>query len=1040
MNQYSEDQLVEQTAIEIFKNLNYDFLNCMDEKFGEGGTLGRQETGEVVLVSRLRGALRRLNPNANQKSIDFAVEEITRDRSVLSMAKANKEIYDLIKSGVDVKTTNEKGDIEEEERIKIIDFEHPENNDFFLASQFWITGEMYKRRADLIGFVNGLPLVFVELKATHRNLKNAFDDNLTDYKDTIPQLFWYNAIIILSNGTESKVGSMTGEWEHFAEWKKINNEGEEGVVSLDTIIRGMCEKNKFLDILENFILFNDIDGKIIKIIAKNHQYLGVNKAIENFSQRKKLDGKLGVFWHTQGSGKSFSMIFFSQKILRKFIGNYTFLIVTDRRELDKQIYQNFQNAGAVYEEEVHADSCKKLQELLKEDHRNIFTLIHKFQDERGKPYPKISDRDDIIVMTDEAHRTQYDILAHNMRIALPNANFIGFTGTPLMDGEQKTREVFGEYVSVYDFKQSVEDKATVPLYYENRIPQVQLSNENLNEEIEDLIERAMLDEKEEEKLEQELGQEYHIITREDRLEKIAADIVDHYVNRGFQGKAMVVSIDKITAVRMYDKVQNYWKEYLKNLKEKIKQVSEWEKPELEEQVKLMQEIDMAVVVSQEQNEVKKFKDKGLDFSQHRRRLKNEDLAKKFQDPKDNFRLAFVCNMWLTGFDVPSLSTMYLDKPMKNHTLMQTIARANRVFEDKDNGLIVDYVGIFRNLQKALSIYTTNVDEEGASPIQDKGKLAELLRETIMETEQLLKKRNIDLGNIILAAKLEKIKFIQEATDTLVAVEESKKEFQAIANVCRKLYKAMLPDKRAKEFYEKVLLIKILSQKIQSLQDNADISVLMNSIEKLLDESIEADSYIIADPMEKINLSEVDFDKLREKFKTQQKHALVEQLKTKINAKLKQMARLNSTRLNFIEKFEQMIEEYNAGRINIEALFEKLVSFTEELNQEEKRHIFEELSEEELAVFDLIKKDKLTKTEEAKIKKVAKDLVQKLNEEKLALDWKKKQQTRAMVRVAIQNSLFENLPEYSNQLCMQKAELIYRHVYDSYAGVGVSVYN
>ncbi len=1041
MNPYSEDNLIEQPVIELFKDeLGYDYLNCMDEKFGEDGTLGRQEPSEVVLAPRLKSALRKLNPGVDEKILDVAIEELTKDRSLVSLAEANKEIYDLIKKGVDVRVSNEEGGIEEEERVKVIDFDNPENNDFFLASQFWVSGEMYKRRADLIGFVNGLPLIFIELKAAHKNIKDAFDNNLSDYKETIPQLFWYNAFIILSNGTESKIGTITSEWEHFNEWKKINSEGEEGVVSIDTIIKGVCEKGRFLDILENFTLFDRSGGSLAKIIAKNHQYLGVNSAIESFKKRKENKGRLGVFWHTQGSGKSYSMIFFSQKILRKFKGNFTFLIVTDRKELDEQIYKNFLNTGAVIEQEVHAESCEHLKQLLKEDHRNIFTLIHKFQTEDRKPYPKLTDRDDIIVMADEAHRTQYDLLAHNMRSALPNACFIGFTGTPLLAGEEKTREVFGEYVSIYDFKQSVDDKATVPLFYECRIPQVQLSNENLNEDIEDLIEAAMLDEKEEEKLERELGREYHIITRDDRLEKIAEDIVDHYVNRGFQGKALVVSIDKITAVKMYDKVQKYWQKYLKKLKSELEKADEWDRPELEEKIKVMKSVDMAVVVSQEQNELKKFADKGLDFRPHRERLVREDLAKKFQDPNDNFKIAFVCNMWLTGFDVPSLSTIYLDKPMRNHTLMQTIARANRVFEGKESGLIVDYAGIFRNLQKALSIYTKGVDREGGSPIQDKAKLVEELKKAIQEIEKFLNERNVDLDNIIQADKFAKIKLIQEAVDKIVTKEEDKRSFLTLANQVKRIFRAILPDKRAREYYNKFLAVKVLASKIRSLQERADISGLMNDIEKLLDESIEADDYIITDPLEKIDLSQIDFEQLREKFKKQQKHIIVERLKGKINAKLKKMIRLNSMRIDFMEKFQKMIDEYNAGAIDIDVFFDRLVAFVEELNTEEKRHISEGLTEEELAVFDLLKQDNLSDQDKKQIKKVAKTLLEKLKKEKLVLDWKKTQQRRAMVMVTIRDTLFDNLPRaYSEKVCDQKANLVYRHIYDCYTNDGTSVY-
>lgn len=663
MSGFDEDSLIEQPSIEIFKSLGYDYLNCYKEVFAKDGTLGRETASEVVLIPRLKDVLIKLNPVASSEAIALAIEELTRERSVQSPAVANKEIYRMIRDGVKVTIKNEEGN-EDTETIRVIDSNNPHNNDFFLASQFWITGEMYKRRADLVGFINGIPLIFIELKAVHKKLENAYKDNLKDYRDTIPQTFWYNAVIILSNGAESRIGSITSDYENFAEWKKINSEGEEGIVSLETIIKGTCDKQRFIDLFENFILYQDTAGAVTKILAKYHQCIGVNNAIESFKKIKDNQGRLGVFWHTQGSGKSFSMIFFSQKILRKFEGDYTFLIVTDRKELDEQIYKNFADVGAVIEQEVHAESGEHLKQLLSENHRNIFTLIHKFGDIREI----VSDRSDIIVITDEAHRSQYDLLALNMRTALPNASFIAFTGTPLMAGEELTKKTFGDYVSIYNFKQSVDDNATVPLYYENRIPEVQLSNKDLNADLEKIIEEAMLDDRQEEKLQREFSREYHIITRDDRLEKIAEDIVAHFVNRGYQGKAMVVSIDKPTAVKMYDKVQKHWKQYMETLTEKLEDPKA-DKEKIKAKLAYMKETDMAVVVSQEQNEIDKFKKLGLDIAKHRRRMGKEDLATKFKDPDNPFRIVFVCAMWMTGFDVKSLSTIYLDKPMKNHTLM-----------------------------------------------------------------------------------------------------------------------------------------------------------------------------------------------------------------------------------------------------------------------------------------------------------------------------------------------------------------------------------
>lgn len=344
----SEDAL-ELRTIKLFKEIGWkNTANCYHEWQDGNSTLGRNSRKEVVLVYQLRKALTRLNPDLSATAIDLAIEELTRSRSTLSLENANREIYQLLKGGVKV-TFQDANDEEVLETVKVIDWNNPSNNDFFLASQFWISGEIYTRRTDLLGFINGLPLVFIELKRHHRRLKTAYKDNLRDYKQTIPQLFWFNAFVILSNGSKSRIGSLTSSWEHFSEWKKINSEGEEGIISLETIIRGTCDKKLLLDIIENFTFFYTAKGELVKIVGKNHQFLGVNNAINAVRQIQDNQGKLGVFWHTQGSGKSYSMVFFAQKILRKIQGNWTFLVITDRDDLDKQIYQNFAYAGAVTE-------------------------------------------------------------------------------------------------------------------------------------------------------------------------------------------------------------------------------------------------------------------------------------------------------------------------------------------------------------------------------------------------------------------------------------------------------------------------------------------------------------------------------------------------------------------------------------------------------------------------------------------------------------------------------------------------------------------
>ena len=1058
MSDYSEDALVEQPTIKQFAAMGWETVNGFHEFDPAGGSpLGRETKSEVVLVGRLRPVLERLNPDLPAEAFDQAIEELMRDRSAMAPAQANREVYLLLKNGVQVKIPAPDGEGETVESVTLIDWKNPADNDFLLVSQFWVTGEMYTRRADLVGFVNGIPLVFIELKATHTRLETAYTGNLSDYKNTIPQLFWYNALIILSNGSHSRVGSMTASWEHFSEWKKINSEGEEGVISLETMIRGTCDKTRLLDLVENFTLFMEAQGGLIKLLGKNHQYLGVNHAIEALRDIENRAGRLGVFWHTQGSGKSVSMICFAQKVLRRMPGNWTFVIITDRQELDHQIYKNFAATGTVTGPEAQATSSRHLRQLLTEDHRYVFTLIHKFRTERGEQHPVLSERSDIIVITDEAHRSQYDTLALNMRTALPGASFIAFTGTPLIVGEEKTREVFGDYVSVYDFHQSVEDGATVPLYYENRIPELQLTNENLNEDMEQLLEEAELDEAQEKKLEREFARQHHLITREERLETIAEDLVRHFIGRGFPGKAMVISIDKATAVRMYDKVQAYWKVEISRLMDEIAESMGNEQHQaIKKQLRFMESTDMAVVVSSSQNEVEAMEARGLDIVPHRRRMVSEDLDTRFKDPDDPLRIVFVCAMWLTGFDAPSCSTIYLDRPMRNHTLMQTIARANRVFEEKINGLIVDYVGVFRNLEKALAIYGTGNNSGGPdsneSPVKDKAALIALLQQSITEMEQFCADTGVILDAIEAANDFKKIKLLDDAVEALIISDDSKKQYLTQATTIQRLYKAILPDSKSKALAARCLLINVLAKKIQALTPPADISEVMGQVETLLDESIDAEGYVIREMPATykagsakehwVDLSQIDFEALKTRFANGKKHTEVEKLKGQVSSKLKRMLHLNRTRMDYLERFQKMIDDYNAGSLNIDEFFQQLIELAQSLNKEEKRGVAEKLSEEELALFDILTRPRidLSDREIGQVKKAARDLLKSLKREKLVLDWRKSQRPRAAVKVSIEDLLDRELPDsFSPELLQQKVEAVYQHVFESYYGDGQGIY-
>ena len=1240
---YTEDQLVEQPAIALFAELGWQTVLASDEVFGASGSLGRESSGEVVLVPRLRTALKRLNPTLPSEAVEAAIDDLARDRGAMGLASANREVYLLLKEGIKVSVPDGLGG-QKTERLRVLDWENPTDNDFLLVSQFSVTGPLYTRRPDLVGFVNGLPLVVIELKKPGVAARTAFEDNLTCYKSDIPQLFFYNALLIASNGTDSRVGSLTADWERFFEWKRIEHENEPRRVSLDVMIRGICEKGRLIDLVENFTLFSEHKAGLVKILGQNHQYLGVNNAIASMLEARTLGhGRAGVFWQTQGSGKSFSMVFFAQKVLRKITGNWTFVVVTDRVELDDQIAKTFAACGAVTDaQDCHAGSGAHLRELLRGNHRYIFTLIHKFRAERPStlallpggeggnrpsslallpggeggeagrdqvsvegegrvlgsyrgglyfaglverarelrrkqtpaeevvwellrdrrfaglkfrrqhqvshyiadffcadhrldleldgeihqdadvrkkdrtrdqtlrslgfrvlrfpnqlvlddpeeflrqlaaavdlaaapsapplplgegqgegrgwaegrgegrgwgqghgPTPVLCDRHDVIVLTDEAHRSQYDTLAVNMRAALPKAMFLAFTGTPLIAGEERTKEVFGDYVSIYDFQQSVQDGATVPLYYENRTPELQLVNPDLNDAIYDVIDAAGLDEEQEAKLERELGRQYHILTRDDRLETVAKDIVRHFLGRGFQGKAMVVSLDKATALRMHDKVRKHWEAEKRRVQKELGRydLPADKKDEWLARLAVLNTTDMALIVSPSQNEIERMKQLGLDLQPHRQRMNDAQppLDEKFKDPADHLRLVFLCAMWLTGFDAPSCSTVYLDKPMRNHTLMQTIARANRVYPGKHSGMIVDYANVFASLEQALAIYGKGGG--GGHPVKDKEQLVADLRRAVKDAVAFCASRGVALADIESSplGGMERLKLVGDAVDALIAPDQIRRDFFGHERLVSTLHGAVKPDPAALEFFDVVACISALGEAIRTKlhPDPVDISAVMGDIGKVLDDAVEGVA-IHDTPKPRMDLSRIDFEALAKRLKkAKHRNTDLEVLKAAIRAQLERLISLNRTRADLGKKFEELLEEYNTGGKNID----DLLAFLRELSHEEHRHVRENLSEEELVILDILTRPapELTTEERNEIKKVARQLLAKLKG-LLVLDWRKRQSTQARVRDTIKDVLDVGLPRaYTPELYQQKCASVFEHIYETYPQNGEGVY-
>jgi len=1080
---------IEEADIKFFlEKLNYDeHIDAWEKQL-----VGRDSLKDVVLRDRLKRKLIDLNPNLPLDAIDEAVHELCKSRAMMAPTLANKEVYELIKAGVPV-TIKNRENREENTYVKVIDFENAENNDFVVMSQLSILyqsiGTEYNqptRRPDLLLYVNGLPLVMIELKNATEKIKSGYDVNLRRYKRDIPQLFWYNCFVCISNGIQTRVGAFNAPWEHFFSWVKLQDtavtydqmnrlEVEEeskntkNRLSLKLFGEGLCSKSNFIDYFENFVLYHK---NKVKIIAKNHQYLGVNNAIVSLENNEDKEGKLGVFWHTQGSGKSYSMIFFSRKVQRKVTGNWSFMIVTDRKDLDDQIYRNFVETETIAEtKEQTANyyrplSRKRLREYLQSNRTFLFSLIHKFGIEKGKTYPQLTDRDNWIVIVDEAHRTQYKGYGENMRIAMPNGQYIAFTGTPLLRSEL-TKDWFGDYVSEYNFAQSIEDGATVPLYYKKSVPRVEQVNEDLVGDAAQILEDEHLTEEQKKQLDREYSTLLQVVRREDRLQEIAKHIVQHYPYRldveddeknRKPMKAMVVCIDKFTAVRMYEFVQSAQKEEVKELRKKIAKSRNLEEIErYKRAIAFMDETRMSAVISLEGTEAEeklKFEKEGLNISPHRKLMEYPDedgrnIEDYFKDPNSTYRIVFVTAMWLTGFDAPSVSTLYLDKPLQNHTLMQTIARANRVLPGKKNGLVIDYFGVFRNLRKALAAYAEGTKgkdkgEDDEFPVKEFEELLELLEQGIAEAKAYCLSLGADINAILNLGErgFKEVELFQEYADKILEKDEYRKQLGLFVNTIVGLYDSAKPEIYSYPKIKKDRDILEYLKKVVDRNVDADESIerAKEKLDALLDSSVlgkgdlrEASERYIINTSRQVDLSKLDFARLREDFpEKRHKNIAFADLRELMEIKLKQMLSQNNTRGSFLERFDKIIEDYNAGSLSIEEAYQELVQQAKDLSEEQERAAKNGMTEEELELFDLLKKEKLTKDEEKKVKLAASHLLQILfdsNNKILIQEWHKEKTSQEIVRQEISKILNKNLPQsYDRDIFSRKTDVVFQHFY------------
>ena len=1121
----SEDRLIQETfAQHLEEKLGWDSVYAWNqETFGSDGTLGRADTKETVLTRDLRAALERLNPDLPASAIEDAMRALTVYDVTRSMVQHNRDFYGMLRSGVQVEYRDDQGQ-RKTARARVIDFDNkPDANRFLAVRELKLTGirtPNYNRRADLVCFVNGLPLVFIELKAIYRNIREGFDNNLSDYMDesVIAHAFHYNAFLIVSNGDRARYGSITSEWEHFNEWKRLD-EADKGRLDAERLLNGMLAHDRLLDIVENFILFDDSKpGATRKVIARNHQVLGVNEAVASVARQEELKrafpadqrlqqrvvelplqsrapaestkmlhaaealspyipegpltiterahpdlGRLGVFWHTQGSGKSYSMAFFAEKVRRKLEGNFTFLLMTDRNDLDSQIYKTFVGCGIADDQTPRAATGDHLESLLRENHRYVFSLIQKFKKD-VKPAEPYSERDDIIVISDEAHRTQAGRLARNMRNALPNAAFIGFTGTPLFKQDELTKRIFGDYVSRYDFKRSEEDGATVKLVYENRGEKLGVARYDLNDRIASKIEEAELNPDQEALLEKLLGQDYEVITADERLDRIADDFVDHCATRWESGKSMMVCIDKITCARMLQLIQRRWNAKAAEVRaaasakraeaeeagdETIRAALAEEADKLTAQAAWLDETIVEIIISEAQNEVADFKKWGFDIIPHRALMKRGfetgdgkrvDVETAFKNPEHPFRVAIVCAMWMTGFDVECLSTLYIDKPMKAHTLMQAIARANRVYPGKDFGLIVDYNGMLKSLREALAQYALGEGEDDGdnggeivAPVEER---VQALIEAIEATEAHLRGLGFDPVTLIGSTGFDRIGGLKDAVEAVYSNDEAKRRFETLARQVFARFKALLTEPSVYAFAERHDNIEAIYKKLTEQRDTADVTALLKELHRIVNKAIRTQE-TGDDQAEglRFDLSQIDMEKLRDEFakKVRHKATALQDIREIIEQKLAKMLARNPSRMDYQQKYEEIVAAYNreTDRVTIEEIFRRLTELMDELDAEQRRAVEEGLSEDELALFDLLKKEDLGKAERERVKQASRDLLASIKARLAVLDrfWEK-EQTKADVEVFILDEVHIRLPSppFTTEDKKAVAGKVYAHVW------------
>lgn len=1008
----SEDH-IEQVIIQEFIDLGYSYVNGAD--ISPEGTAQEREFNEVVLKNRLHSAIAKLNPNVPYEAQEEAVKKLLRTDSP-NLFQNNYQVHKYLTDGVDVEYR--KGDRIVGDKVWLMDYENPTNNEFLVVNQFTIIENNVNKRPDLILFINGLPLVVIELK-------NAVDENATissafnqlqTYKQTISSLFQYNTLLIISDGWDALYGSLTSPKQFFVPWKSIDGKlvADENIPQMEVLAKGMLNKNVLPDLIRNYIIFHQNKEQITKIVPRYHQYFAVNKAVETtkLATSEKGDQRAGVIWHTQGSGKSLSMVFYAGKLVLA-LNNPTLVILTDRNDLDDQLFDTFsQSQDLLRQTPVQAENRDDLKKKLSVSSGGIvFTTIQKFLPEvvdkvdvgEGKTknikgqFEQLSDRRNIVVIADEAHRSQYDFMdgfAKHMRDALPNASFIGFTGTPVANTDKNTQAVFGDYIDVYDIQQAVEDGATVRIFYENRLAKINLKEEEkprVDAEFEELTESEELTERQ--KLKSKWARLEAIVGNEHRLELIANDIVKHFESRNeiLDGKAMIVCMSRRICVDLYAQI--------------IKLRPEWHSDDDADG-------SIKVVMTGSSSDP-------LSFQPHvRNKAKRKALGERIKDPKDKLKIAIVRDMWLTGFDAPSMHTLYIDKPMQGHNLMQAIARVNRVYKDKEGGLVVDYIGIANDLKRALALYTDSGGKGKPAFDQDEAASVMMGKYEIvsqMFSEQPLDKsvkKGFDYKSFFTMSPKEKLYFPIQGANYVLGLENGKERFINAVTELTKSFAISVPHPYTMDIRDEVGLFQAIKTRIvkvtQSERGKTDEEI-DTAIKQILSDAIVSDEVI--DIFDAAGIKKPDISILSDEFLAEvkgmtHKNLALELLKKLLKGEIKTRTKVNLVQAKkFSEMLDSSVKNYQNNLITSAQVIDEMIRLAKEIKEADRRGEDLGLDFREYAFYSALEVNdsSVAVLGDDILRHIARELVDTVRRN-TSIDWTVRENVQAKMRIAVKKIL------------------------------------